>query len=97
MRSWHPQLVAIYDAGYLLLVGKHGRVNPGVPRLALDHGGGALGTEQFAIGKDLEVAIHEMPVRAVLILRACRQADRHTRIQPAELSHSRLLFRRAIT
>ena len=33
----------------------------------MDHDGGALGAEQLTIGKNLKVAIHEMPVSAVLI------------------------------
>ena len=95
-RSPHAQPMAIHDAGNLLFISKHGGVDPRVPRLAMDHDVGALGTEQLAIGKNLEIAIHEMPVRAVLILRARRQADRHVRVHSAKLCDSGLQFRRAI-
>ena len=67
-------LVAIYNSGNLLLVPKDSGVDPRVPRLVMDHDGGALGAEQLTIVKNLKVAIYEMPVRAVLILCARRQA-----------------------
>jgi hypothetical protein len=44
--------------------------------------------DRAARGKNLKIAIHEMPVRAVGILRAFRQADRHARVQSAELADS---------
>src|SRR4029079_7781910 len=59
-------------------------------------GGGALWPDQFPIGDELEVAIHEMSVRAVFGLGALLSADGHPRVEPPQIREGVLHRRTAI-
>ena len=92
----HTQLVPVDDAGNELLVGQHGLVDPRVPGLGANDGIGALAAEQFTVGDDLEITVHEMAIRAVLGLGGCGKADRYSRIEVPKLGDRSALLRVAI-
>src|SRR6202795_2209226 len=84
--SIHLQSLRLNQRSNPILVLKNCLVNPGVPRLVLDHSVGALAAHQLAVGLDFKIAIDQMPIGAVFGVGAFGQSDGSSRIDGLELA-----------
>src|ERR1700674_4049752 len=84
--SIHLQPLRLNQRGDPVLVLKNGFVNPGVPRLVLDHSVGALAADQFAVGLNFKIAIDQVSIGTVFGVGTLGQSDRSMRIHGLELA-----------
>src|SRR6202162_6445690 len=98
--SIHLQPLRLNQRGDPVLVLKNGFVNPGVPRLVLDHSVGALAADQLAVGLNFKIAVDQVTIGAVFRVGALGLSDGSVRIhglEPADGGLHRWTMLRPVT